>query len=251
MNLVIIAHFDPKGFLSSDLSEFINFLDIKGFSVYFVSTGINEEYISQLNKTVRVLIRDNYGYDFYSYAKGFANNLDLIDSFENIIVMNSSFKIISLEKLYSFFELATNDFYKGIDLLSLTESNEVTYHCQSFVMRFNKKLITSKSFVDWWVRMKPISNRQKVINKYELGLTKFVKRKGFITGGLFNITLERKVKAMELYHDAYGRYEDFDNLNPCHFMWSDLLDDYGIIKYELLKKNPHRLELFNYNDNNL
>ena len=243
MNVVIVAHYDINGALEDDLCSFLNYLALKDFHVFLVSTGLRVENTTELNEGINVLIRDNYGYDFYSYAEGFKKNIDMINVSKNIILMNSSFKIISADKLFHYFECAVDDQYQNIDLLSLTESNENSFHCQSFLMRFNNKLISSRRFLNWWLKMKPLNKRQKVIDKYELGLTKFVQKEGFVAGSVLNIDLDRKSQGMKLYKDIYGRVTDYTKLNPCHFMWEALLDDFGVIKYELLNKNPHGLKI--------
>lgn len=243
MNIVIVAHFDPDGDIASDLVGFLNKLVSEGFLVNLISTGLNVEKTEKLSDKINVTIRDNVGYDFYSYAEGFKQNIDNLNNAENVILMNSSFKIFDQNKLFGFFESAINEKNHSMDLLSLTESQENGFHCQSYLMRFNKNILASRKFVDWWIKMKPISNRQKVINKYEIGLTRFVLTKGYIAGGALTVNLAVKVEAIEIFKKIYGSTRNYVQLNPCHFMWTAIMNEFGIVKYELLNKNPHGIDI--------
>ena len=46
MNYVIVAHYDEFGRISSDLSDFINFLQGSNFQIILVSTCLNEAELS-------------------------------------------------------------------------------------------------------------------------------------------------------------------------------------------------------------
>lgn len=243
MNCLFVAHFDTNGYIHEDLALFLNYLCEKGYVIHLISTGMLEEQKIKLNTEIKVTIRENIGYDFYSYALGFKDCLDIIEKIDNIILMNSSFKIYSKEKLSSFFDIATSEDYSSVDLLSLTESFENEYHCQSFLMRCNRNILNCGAFINWWVKMKPINKRQKVIDKYELGLTRFVLKYNFSVSSVLSVSLKRKIKAMSYYKIRYGTCCNYLNLNPCHFMWDAIYEDYGIIKYELLNKNPHGLDI--------
>lgn len=243
MNYVIVAHYDEYGVISSDLSNFVNFLQNNNFSVILVSTHLNNNEMYKINKNIKTIVRDNYGYDFYSYCTGIqliSNNWENID---NIILMNSSFKIFDYNKLYSFFLQSIGKKYNQYNLLSLTTSMEVKYHCQSFLLRFNKEVLSNSDFKKWWLTMEPINDRQQVIYKYELGLTDFILKQGFSSQGLFYVGFARKIKSMLRYYRLQRKWLSWHQFNPCHFLWDDLYDDFGVAKYELINKNPYKFNI--------
>lgn len=243
MNYVIVAHYDEFGRISSDLSDFINFLQGSNFQIILVSTCLNEAEFKKISQNIKIIVRDNYGYDFYSYRVGIdfiKNSWDYID---NIILMNSSFKIFNDHKLYNFFAKVIAKENQKYDVLSLTTSMEIRYHCQSFLLRFNRKVLNSLSFQNWWSSMQPISDRQQVIYQYELGLTDFLLQQNFTSSSLFHIGLLRKVKSMLRYFRLTKTWSSWSGINPCHFLWDELYHDYGIVKYELINKNPHNINI--------
>ncbi len=236
---IIVAHFDLEGCIKADLVHFVNLLAQTYQNIVFVSTNLNSEAKAQLNPAIHIIIRDNIGYDFYSYKVG----LDYLRENKNIFtifLMNSSFCILEPAKLATTFFAVD---YSTIDLLGLTTSRELAYHAQSFLFRINHSLYTSSYFETWWKKMKPLNNRDEVIKNYEIGISQYCIDNGFIVNSLYQPSLEAQVLAIKKKPNLYEKIKDPLTLNPTHFYWEELLSQFGVAKWELINKNPHQFDI--------
>ena len=245
---VVIAHFDPHGRLARYLIDLVAALQRAGARIVFVSTGLTPAAAQALSTLAEVSIRENIGYDFWSYKLG----LDLLGNpqgYQRILLLNSSFLVLEPERLIAQFLAATGK----ADLLGLTYSRERQLHLQSYWVCFDgPAILASDAFAQWWREMAPINERQQVIDTYELRMTEFFAARGFSIGSVFAPGRAEKLvascRAVEL---GYLRPDpgkqgpvslDIDMseaLNPTHFFWDALLQRLGIVKWELLKANPH------------
>ena len=225
---LIIAHYHQKGLLRSDTKEFIskavNYFD----DVIFVSTNLGHVYEKDLPKRVKIIVRENKGYDFFSYKLGiqalYKNNWGSMDE---LTIINTSFIISDIDLLFE------NYFKKldGIDFVSgLTVSREIEPHIQSYLMSFPKAVLSNPRFIAWWEELVVIRNKKLLIKEYEVGLSVFLIHLGFILNPIYKCS------------PGCGIH------NPAHVHYLDLLDTFGVLKIELFKKNPVGLSLKEIND---
>lgn len=236
---IVVAHYDPNGLIKKDLINFVNLLAQNYQNIVFVSTNLIVEAKKLINPSVHFIVRENIGYDFYSYKIG----LDYLKENKNIFtifLMNSSFCILDPNKLATTFFAID---YSNIDLLGLTTSREIAYHVQSFLIRINNTLFTSSYFETWWDKMRPLNKRDEVIKNYELGMSQYFMDKGFIANSLYQPTLEAQVLAIKKKPNLYKKIKDPLTLNPTHFYWEEVLSQFGIAKWELINKNPHQFDI--------
>lgn len=241
---IVIAHYDTEGQIKTDLLNFVNHMANSYDNIVFVSTHLSVAAKNQLNPTIHVIVRENTGYDFYSYKIG----LDYLKENKNILtvfLMNSSFCILDAEKLNSSFFAID---YSDIDLLGLTTSREIAYHAQSFLLRINNSLYTSSLFEVWWKKMKPLNNRDEVIKNYEIGMSQFFIDNGFIVNSLYQPSLKAQTLAIKKKPNLHKKIKDPLSLNPTHFYWEEVLDLYGIAKWELINTNPHQFNISHLQD---
>jgi hypothetical protein len=88
-------------------------------------------------------------------------------------------------------------------------------------------VLDSPAFASFWHDMQPISDRDMVIPRYEVGLSHAMNRAGF-----------RLATAFTPPAGARPPYR-----NPTHVFWDAVLAQFGIIKLELLRTNPFRMDL--------
>ena len=250
---VVIAHFHAAGRLANDLFELVQEFARRVQQVVFVSTGLADDGAARLAPYARVIRRENIGYDFWSYRTGIKALGDLA-GFSRLLICNSSFVTLDAGKLCSaYFESGKSPAVRG-----LTASSEGGYHLQSYWISFEgSALLAGEVFHDWWERMTPVSTRQDVIDRYERGLTEHFQRAGFAALGAFVPTSSDRFLAICRMVDS-GRWgldpasvdeaveislDLADGLNPTHYFWDVLGARYGVIKHELLKRNPMQLNL--------
>jgi rhamnosyltransferase len=221
--VLVIAHYDVEGGLRSDTLNAIlaarKFFD----EVILVSTNLSDSSIRRLPAFVQWRRRANIGYDFYSYREGIvlASHKFCMDAeVSNLTIMNSSFVILDPNV---FFKTMQQHWEAGsFDCFGVTKSFQINEHLQSYFVTFSHNILSQKKFMDWWLNMEPISDKARVIQEYEIGLSSFVAQMGY-----------------KLSAAIVGDLDD----NPSHSRFLELLENYSIIKVELFCHNPLRINL--------
>jgi hypothetical protein len=255
----VIAHHHMEGKLLNHFFDHVRYLQFLSNNITVISTNLNKNGINQLKPYAKVIVRKNRGYDFYSYKKGL-NFVKHINNIDHLIFFNSSFIAMDPKKLYQKYlsQIYKDGFY------GLTACSVPQYHIQSYFFSFaGRSIIQSKAFWDWWIRLKPIDNREKVIKEYEVGMTQwFLNNKFFVKSvykpnifSLFilyfryfcfiNFKVSVSLKKLKKYlHKNKSSIINISNsLNLTHFLFDDIFKAFGIIKIDLLTKNPTKQNL--------
>jgi rhamnosyltransferase len=249
---IVIAHFHAGGLVQADLRILVQALLALPARVVFVSTSASPKALSTLPLGVHSISRANVGYDFESYRVGIAALGDLA-ALDDLVLMNSSIVCIDARKLCDRFFGAPRG---GADLFALTQSRECIPHLQSFLVAFSRRAIASEAFDAWWRAVVPLNDRDAVIARYELGMSAHFARHGFRLAAAFRPTPAQKMRALFRRMEETGEVPPIaengtatldlnaaDVLNPTHFLWDAILAEFGVIKAELLKRNPHAMDL--------
>jgi hypothetical protein len=113
-------------------------------------------------------------------------------------------------------------------VLGITSNYEYAAHVQSYWMSFEtRRVLDSGAFASFWKDMQPVSDRNLVIPRYEVGLSQAMNRAGFRLASAFTPPAGERPP----YH------------NPTHVFWDAVLAQFGIIKLELVRTNPFRMDL--------
>ncbi len=249
---VVIAHYDRAGRLARYLAEFVVHLRSLVPDIVFVSTGLGAAGAAKLEPHARVIVRENVGYDFFSYRVGLEALGDLA-RFERVWILNSSFLILDPARLCEQF-LGRQ---RSEDILGLSKSTDLDWHLQSYCIMFQTpEVIRSPAFSEWWGRLEPISERLEVIRRYEIGMSRHFTRLGFRLGAAFEP--DRRQYLMAVLRAIETRYwkippegsgpawlnpADGERLNPTHFIWEHFLEHYGVVKLDLLRSNTFNVDL--------
>ena len=220
----VVAHYDEAGRVAWNLRDLVAHLASLG-RVIFVSTNLADEEGRTLAKA-EVITRPNEGYDFYSYKRGIEALGDL-RAFDEIVILNSSFVALDPPRLTErFFSRASPD----IDMLGLTANYEYAAHLQSYWIAFRgRRILDSDAFAQWWRQMEPVSERDLVIPRYEVGMSHAFHQAGFKLASAFSPPQEQRGAIA--------------HRNPTHVFWDALMAEFAILKLELLRTNPFRMDL--------
>jgi len=142
--------------------------------VFITTSDIRRCQISELEELdIEVIPRENIGYDFVSYKVGLCSTST--DDFDEIIVCNDSVygPIFDISEVFGKMSGRECDFW------GITDSNEISYHIQSYFIVFRKALIRSKAFSEFWGNVDSLENKNDIIRHYEVGLTSALTRAGF------------------------------------------------------------------------
>ena len=248
----VVAHYDKDGRVAQHLFEAIKFIsDRITKDIFFISTGISDAGISTLSPYCSVVSRPNIGYDFWSYKIGFDKAREN-ENYDRIVFMNSSFITLNPALLFDkFLAQPINN-----NLIGLTRSLAIADHIQSYLFCFNgPELIKSTALLNWWNEMTPISDRNEVIRKYEIGMTQHIIKNNIAVDAIYTPTAFEKFVAICRVHaetpippnsanpippEAKTVTVDLQRalqLNPTHYMWDSLLNNYMIVKTDFLNKS--------------
>lgn len=243
---LIIAHYHERGILRNDTIKFINSAKKSFKKIILVSTNLKKKELCKIDKTIKIIIRQNIGYDFYSYREGIIYLLkNELNIFKKIYLMNTSFLCLNIK---IFLKRILSASINNKVFVGITKSYEIHEHIQSYLLIIDKKLFLNSGFLDWFKKMKPINKRQAVIEKYELGLSKLILDSNFSISSLFkkNLIIYWKYK-FNFFGKVFYIKRKRDKKNPMHFYYKEIYNDFGIIKIELLKKNPFRINFYKLN----
>jgi hypothetical protein len=160
------------------------------------------------------------------------------------------------------------------DIVGLTDSFEKEYHLQSYFLRFDRDLANSPELASFFAGYSFSSDKDKVIEQGELGLSRKFKSSGCRLQAIFpyeevagrwlknvpRLTAEidrlpdaaprgdsnrssaacYKQKLHQTLNDILDRVINGEPLNPTHFFWDTLIEDFAhpFLKRELISKNP-------------
>jgi hypothetical protein len=131
--IILVAHFEPDGRLSDDWCKLLMLLRAGGFAdLVLVSTGLDAARYRDALDGVRVIVRENIGYDFYSWRHAIAETS--MSDYREAILLNNSFHIVDPEKFYG---VLAAPLPGDADVRGLTVSWEIAYHAQSYFMQFS------------------------------------------------------------------------------------------------------------------
>lgn len=256
--LVVMAHYDADQLLRAHTRRTIETYAADADRVLVISTsGADDESIARLPGNVEFVTRPNFGYDFYSYKWG----LDLVPDYpdyDHVVVSNDSFigPSIPLRDIVHSPQAAESDF------LGMTWSLSHGAHAQSFFFVVGQEVARSHGFRSFWKDMAPVSDRMKVIQAYEIGLSRAVRDAGFRSGSYFQPTEEEfELSRRRFRHHADVRLhiKHTDRLlseltdwsgdqtlyfNPAAAMADRFLleDRLPLLKFDTLRFDPYELD---------
>jgi len=250
---LIIAHYHREGKIRTDLIKLIKLFNKSFEKIVFISTNLKKNEKIKIQKYAKIITRPNYGYDFYSWKVGinffkkkFINNFG---KNKILFLLPSSLLYVKPYKLLREFNRIKNFNNK---VFSLTKSWEVCQHIQSDILIFALSLFEKKQFSDWWNKIKKFKSRQIIIFKYEIGFSKFLDNQNIKALPIFNENIkDYPFSIFKLFKsrilNIFFKIKKIHKKNPTHFYWNNIYQKYGLIKIELIKSNPHKVNIDKFN----
>jgi hypothetical protein len=136
---------------------------------------------------------------------------------------------------------------EGGQIRGLTVSWQKGFHAQSYFLQFTAEVIRSETFKKFWWEMQPISERESVIDNYEVGFSRELCQQ-FRIDPILSIgdyekflLLRRVLKDPSVINGSNleHAYQQLKNVfNPSILLWEPLLIRFGIAKKQLVHENP-------------
>lgn len=255
----VFSHFDPNNRIEPYVLLYLTELKRCGWSTILVSTSssLDEASVNSVKQvTEAVILRENIGHDFGSYKVGIDHLFCQCTSINRILLANDSIfgPFFGLDDIF-----AKSDRY---DIYGLTDSYEYGYHLQSYFLLYNRKIVNSPCFRDFWNSVQFIDPKKPdakrfIIRSYEIGGSQFFVDKGYSLGAAFPFT--------EVLPHAVRRYAEYLNsvkkqpgvninhinikLNATQSCWRTLIEmGFPFIKRELLLANPYSIDVSDWTD---
>ena len=176
----IVAVWDSEGKLRPYMEHYLLALtEICSKVVVVVNGKCEEEMRSQVEKLgAECLIRNNEGYDFGAYQYGVMYlGFDSLKKYDQLIICNSSC-YGPITSLNSVFDCMNR---KQIDFWGITQwvGSSWPTHIQSYFLVFERQIIQSDSFKNYWEKMLLVENRLEAIVCLESRLTGYFASQGF------------------------------------------------------------------------
>jgi len=256
--VALFTHFDRRERLAEHVLAYVRELHGIGFSVVFITNSgrLPNDGLSALQPYCRaVIVRHNVGYDFGAVREV----IDLLDlprpETEQLLIANDSVygPLVPIADLLGRFDL------NKADLWGMTDSWQYRYHLQSYFLLAGRRAITSPAWQAFWRGVRPVSSKQWVISRYEVGLTQQLLKAGLrcrslwsyhdllgqtaamfdrseVNASISNPLEQMRIKATERIRGAAATGVP---LNPTCELWRHLLlAGFPFLKVELLRKNP-------------
>ena len=170
-----------------------------------------------------LIVRRNEGYDYGSWMTGIRHCSELIQQRGKLVLCNDSFwgAVCPID------DLIDRLFNSTADVIGLTDNLMYQPHLQSPFLMFNKPVITSTRFWNFWSNINCWEHKRSIVKNYEVGLPILLQQEGFQLESLYSTNA---------------------NGNILHAEWESLICDrnFPFIKVSLLRDNPHQVDISNW-----
>lgn len=249
----VVAHFDPENLLDSTFRAVLADLEAHCDTIILVTTCEMAPQDLPSSPNIQIIWRPNIGYDFYSYRVGIAA-LQQQGGFERMLLLNSSYLITdgsrhrqTLADLLIRLEQA--------DIVGITQSHQWQWHLQSYLLALRAEVLSSTWFQSWLSTVSPRNSKLETILSGELGLSSAIMTNRVKVDTLFQPSVAENRRAMALWGyksltlkslpRLFRRsfWHSLSQFNPTHFQAHSLAQKTGLVKTELVRNNPHHLNL--------
>ncbi|MDH2416912.1 rhamnan synthesis F family protein [Nocardioides sp. CER19] len=183
--LAVMAHFDVSGEVRPHVRRQVEHLRRAFDELVVVSTAkLTDASRAWLTARSTLLERDNEGYDFGSYKAGLDAARQDLSTYDDVVVCNDSF----VGPLVDWAQILSTMAARGCDFWGLTESRQHVRHVQSYCLGFRSTALASPAFRRFWDDFEPTSDREQVIQRYELGLSRRLRKAGLKQAAYFTET---------------------------------------------------------------
>lgn len=206
--LLLFTHYNKYGYLS----EHVLFL-LKNMNQYFDNTiFISNSELSAADKKrldglqSRIITRQNTGYDFAAWRDGMLDiGWDKLAEYNSVTIMNDTCfgPVHSFSPVFETMEAKDADFWGIISHRKVSASETgngvaVQEHLQSFFITFNRNVVESEEFKNFWSNVVELTDVHEVINRYETRLTYQLSQAGFKYKAFFDAAKIDKESAANL-----------------------------------------------------
>jgi len=232
----IFAHYDKNNKIKDYVLYYLQELSKIANNIIFVSDcDLDNSQIDKIKNITRHIIAKNHNeYDFGSYKYGYiyAKENNLLNVDELIFANDSCFgPLIPFEHIWDKMNK------KECDYWGITENKtDVNFHIQSYFMTFKENVFKSNVFNEFILSVKKEENKNKIIEKYEIGLTETLIKNNFKAETYCSHLIDRKITQELVFKhntpfikkiEVLNLYPDFTKL-ICKTIFKRIKSNYNI-----------------------
>ena len=158
--------------------------------IVVVNGEINSEGREKL-KDFEIIQRENKGFDFWAWKTAIEKTgYKELEKYDELVLTNCT----CYGPLYPFSEVFNEMGKKDCDFWGITKHPanstfkvnkfkivKITEYVQSYFLVIKKNLFTSKHFIKFWKKLRPVSTYEEAVVYHKMYFTKFFEDKGFIS----------------------------------------------------------------------
>ena len=183
----IFAFYSSNCTIPENTIEYLK--ELKKYSDYIVLVGDCPIFKSETKKIEGIvdsyIFKRHQEYDFGSYKRGFEilKRNKVLCNIDNLILCNDSV-IYNGGSLEEFFINAKAEHFYGLTLNNYGVSQDLVYgeyspHLQSYLLSISKDIFNTKYFSRFMKGIRHYKEKNKIIYKYEMGLSNLIKNKNY------------------------------------------------------------------------
>ena len=236
--LCVLAHFDRDGVVDDYVVSYLQALDELGCETVFVSTAENldDESIRKIMPFCsKFIIKQNTGYDFASWRTGLEAVGDL-SAYDRLIIANDSVygPLQDLRKVFAAMD------GRNVAFWGITDSLKYGRHLQSYFLVYEKSVLQSEVFGEFWRKLPDYRHKYVVIIQGEVGLSRRLVAAGFDFAAYCPIEAVQEGQKADAGTLA-TKFRD-PRISPTHRAWRALMRaGCPFLKIQLLRDNPMRV----------
>lgn len=215
--------FDRESVIRENVYYYLKQLALAGFDVVFISSSdaISDADLKKLSECcIRIISRENKGYDFYSWKIGL-ENYPQYSAHTGLLLANDSV----LGPLFSIKNIIARLENHDADIVGMTDCLLFYPHLQSYFLYCKKPVIVSEEFTDFFNRVDVLEFKMAIIRRYEVGFSRLLGRR-FKLSALYSV---ESVADRVRYIEKPKKWTE-----PTFHLWKPLLTEF---KFPLLKKS--------------
>ncbi|MEI8024987.1 MAG: rhamnan synthesis F family protein [Pseudomonadota bacterium] len=231
------AAWDPEGIVDKYVLKYLDELVKEEFDIYFITSAPNsftpENLIELKKRCIFISRRLNFGLDFASWKLCYLK-MPKSHTYEELLLTNDSIfgPIFPLSETFRKIEGMKED------VIGLTDNYQRSHHLQSYFLYFNRKSF-SQFMPNFLKSIKVMRDKDLIIEKYEVGLSKLLVGAGYKLGSVFPVdnTIE-KVRELKLQTN-FGDLKSGFAVNSTAVFWHVLVEQFRFpfLKREVLTKD--------------
>ena len=172
--LAAVAHWDPDGLAGPPVVRLLGQLAAVCDEVVLVPTSpLQPQARDRVTPLADLVERENVGQDFLGWKTVLDERLGR--GFDEVVLTNDTYVGLLRHPRRMFADMAD----RPVEYWGVTASQQIVPHLQSFFLVLRSPVVRSRTFTEFWRRLRPAASRTEAIRTQELGLSRALDAAGF------------------------------------------------------------------------